>query len=103
MYSKTFCVAVQGIEGHMVQIEADISDGLPVFSLVGDLSSETKEASVFALHYRIRAFVFLHGELRSIFRLRTSGRMEPGMILPLPWRCYRHTAIFPNQISVIYC
>ena len=44
MYSKTFCVAVQGIEGHMVQIEADISDGLPVFSLVGDLSSETKEA-----------------------------------------------------------
>ena len=33
MYSKTFCVAVQGIEGHMVQIEADISDGLPVFSL----------------------------------------------------------------------
>ena len=26
MYSKTFCVAVQGIEGHMVQIEADISD-----------------------------------------------------------------------------
>ena len=44
MYSKTFCVAGQGIEGHMVQIEADISDGLPVFSLVGDLSSETKEA-----------------------------------------------------------
>ncbi len=88
----------------MVQIEADISDGLPVFSLVGDLSSETKEAKE-----RVRvalqntAFVFLHGELRSIFRLRTSGRMEPGMILPLPWRCYRHTAIFPNQISVIYC
>ena len=197
MYSKTFCVAVQGIEGHMVQIEADISDGLPVFSLVGDLSSETKEAKervrvalqntgfrfpprrvtvnlspadirkdgtgydlaiavavlsaygyisksdfsnilligelslegevrpvsgVLPMVYgalsqgisycilssenqedRIRAFVFLHGELRSIFRLRTSGRMEPGMILPLPWRCYRHTAIFPNQISVIYC
>ena len=44
MYSKTFSVAIQGIEGHMVQIEADISDGLPVFSLVGDLSCETKEA-----------------------------------------------------------
>ena len=41
MYSKTFSVAIQGIEGHMVQIEADISDGLPVFSLVGDLSCET--------------------------------------------------------------
>ena len=43
MYSKTFSVAIQGIEGHMVQIEADISDGLPVFSLVGDLSCETKD------------------------------------------------------------
>lgn len=44
MYSKTYCVAVQGIEGCMVTIEADISDGLPGFSLVGYLSSEVKEA-----------------------------------------------------------
>lgn len=44
MYSKTFCAAVQGIEGRMIQIEADISDGLPGFSLVGYLSSEVKEA-----------------------------------------------------------
>ncbi len=44
MYSKTFCAAVQGIEGRIIQIEADISDGLPGFSLVGDLSPEVKEA-----------------------------------------------------------
>ena len=44
MYSRTYSVAVQGIDGCMVQIEADISDGLPVFSLVGDLSTEAKEA-----------------------------------------------------------
>lgn len=44
MYSKTFCAAVQGIEGRIIQVEADISDGLPGFSLVGDLSPEVKEA-----------------------------------------------------------
>ncbi|MBO5484185.1 MAG: YifB family Mg chelatase-like AAA ATPase [Lachnospiraceae bacterium] len=44
MYSKTYCASVQGIEGRIIQIEADISDGLPNFSLVGYLSSEVKEA-----------------------------------------------------------
>lgn len=44
MFSEAYCVAVQGIEGHIIQVEADISDGLPCFSLVGFLSSEVKEA-----------------------------------------------------------
>ncbi len=44
MYSKTCCASIQGIEGRIIQIEADISDGLPGFSLVGYLSSEAKEA-----------------------------------------------------------
>lgn len=44
MYSRTYCAAIQGIEGRIIQIEADISDGLPNFSLVGYLSSEVKEA-----------------------------------------------------------
>lgn len=44
MYSKTYCASIHGIEGRMIQIEADISEGLPGFSLVGYLSSEVKEA-----------------------------------------------------------
>lgn len=44
MYSVSYCAAVRGIEGCMIQVEADISDGLPGFSLVGFLSSEVKEA-----------------------------------------------------------
>ncbi len=44
MYSKSYCAALQGIEGRIIHIEADISDGLPYFSLVGYLSSEVKEA-----------------------------------------------------------
>lgn len=44
MYSLSYCAAIRGIEGCMIQVEADISDGLPCFSLVGFLSSEVKEA-----------------------------------------------------------
>lgn len=44
MYSVSYCAAVRGIEGCMIQVEADVSDGLPAFSLVGFLSSEVKEA-----------------------------------------------------------
>lgn len=44
MYSVSYCAAIRGIEGCIIQVEADISDGLPGFSLVGYLSSEVKEA-----------------------------------------------------------
>ena len=44
MYSEAYCMAVKGIDGCMIRVEADVSDGLPAFSLVGFLSSELKEA-----------------------------------------------------------
>lgn len=44
MYSISLCAAIHGIEGCIVEVEADISNGLPGFSLVGFLSGEVKEA-----------------------------------------------------------
>lgn len=44
MYSVSYCAAIHGIEGCVVQVESDVSGGLPGFSLVGFLSSEVKEA-----------------------------------------------------------
>lgn len=44
MYSVSYSASVQGIEGCIIQVEADVSDGLPGFSLVGLLASEVKEA-----------------------------------------------------------
>ena len=44
MYSKSYCAVIKGIDGYLVQVEADISEGLPCFSLVGFLSGEVKEA-----------------------------------------------------------
>lgn len=44
MFSKVYGAAVYGIDGSLVTAEADVSDGLPNFLLVGYLSSEVKEA-----------------------------------------------------------
>ncbi|MBE5949090.1 MAG: ATP-binding protein [Lachnospiraceae bacterium] len=44
MYCKVLSGAVHGIGGLLIQVETDVSDGLPGFSMVGMLSSEVKEA-----------------------------------------------------------
>ena len=44
MYRKTTSAAVNGINGMLVLVEADVSEGLPVFDLVGYLGSEVREA-----------------------------------------------------------
>ncbi len=44
MFSQIYGADIHGIEARIIQIEADISDGLPVFSMVGYLSSAVKEA-----------------------------------------------------------
>lgn len=44
MFSRTYSAVIDGINGKLICIEADISDGLPVFELVGFLGSEVKEA-----------------------------------------------------------
>ncbi len=44
MFSKALSAAVNGIDGTIVSVEADVSDGLPIFDLVGYLGSEVREA-----------------------------------------------------------
>lgn len=44
MFSKAFSAAIHGIDGLIVSVEADASDGLPLFDMVGYLGSEVKEA-----------------------------------------------------------
>lgn len=44
MYSKVHSVGITGVEGVPILVEADVSDGLPGFSMVGYLSSQVKEA-----------------------------------------------------------
>lgn len=45
MYSKVLSGALHGVEGKLITVEADVSEGLPVFNMVGFLASEVREAS----------------------------------------------------------
>lgn len=45
MYSKVLCGTLHGVEGRLIVVEADVSEGLPVFNMVGFLASEVKESS----------------------------------------------------------
>ncbi|MDO5156191.1 MAG: YifB family Mg chelatase-like AAA ATPase [Eubacteriales bacterium] len=45
MYNKVLSGTLHGVEGRIITVEADVSDGLPVFNMVGFLASEVREAS----------------------------------------------------------
>ena len=44
-FSTVLSAAIQGLHVELIHVEADISNGLPMFHMVGYLSSEGKEAS----------------------------------------------------------
>lgn len=44
MFSKVYSIGLSGMDGYLVQVETDVSNGLPGFSMVGVLASEVKEA-----------------------------------------------------------
>ena len=44
-YFTVLSATVQGLQTEFVRVEADVSNGLPVFHMVGYLSSEVREAS----------------------------------------------------------
>ena len=45
MFSTVLSAAINGMESKKVTVEADVADGLPTFTMVGYLASETKEAA----------------------------------------------------------
>lgn len=44
MFKKVYSGSIMGVRAYLVNVEVDVSDGLPGFSMVGYLSSEVKEA-----------------------------------------------------------
>lgn len=44
MFKRAFSAGLLGVNGCVIQVEADVSDGLPGFHMVGFLASEVKEA-----------------------------------------------------------
>ena len=44
MFTRIMSAAIVGMDVIPVQVEADVSDGLPHFTMVGFVSSQVKEA-----------------------------------------------------------
>lgn len=44
MFNRVLSTAIVGVEAVPVYVEADVSDGLPTFTMVGYLTSQVKEA-----------------------------------------------------------
>ena len=44
MFSTTVSGALKGVEGILLQVEVDVSNGMPTLEMVGLLGSEVKEA-----------------------------------------------------------
>ena len=56
-FARTYSVALVGLHGHIVDVEADVSQGLPGFVLLGLPDTALNESkSVFALPLRTRVF-----------------------------------------------
>lgn len=45
MFNKVLSGTLHGVDGRLITVEADVSDGLPSFNMVGFLASEVREAS----------------------------------------------------------
>jgi len=44
MFKRVFSACILGVESHIIEVEVDLSDGLPGFEMVGTLTQEVKEA-----------------------------------------------------------
>ena len=44
MFTEVGAATILGVEAHRVAVEADVSDGLPSFSIVGYVTAQVREA-----------------------------------------------------------
>ena len=83
MYSSITSGAVHGIDSYLLQVETDISDGLPSFNMVGFMSGEVREAGE-----RVRVALKNLGvhlpPQRITVNLSPAGIPKRGIIIDLP-------------------
>ena len=90
----SFCTvlsaAVQGLSVEMIRVEADVSNGLPMFHMVGYLSSEVKEASEECVQqFAIRGMKLPAKKIIGIWLRQQLEKEERRLICRLHWRFWR--------------
>lgn len=83
MFSTVLSATLQGLHVEFVQVEADISNGLPMFHLVGYLSSEVKEAGD-RVRSAIRNSGFVLPAKKMVINLSPANIRKKGTIFDLP-------------------
>ena len=83
MFSTVLSATLQGLHVEFVQVEADISNGLPMFHLVGYLSSEVKEAGD-RVRSAIRNSGFILPAKKMVINLSPANIRKKGTIFDLP-------------------
>lgn len=100
MYSIVSTAIIHGIQSVPISVEADVSDGLPVFEMVGFLASEVQEAKErVRTALKTAALPCLQSILRSILRLRISENPVPGLTFRLRWQSLPHSGISDRKWS----
>lgn len=82
MFSSVLSATVQGLSVRFVQVEADVSNGLPMFQLVGYLSSEVKEAGE-RVRSAIRNSDFVLPPKKVVINLSPANMRKRGSIFDL--------------------
>ena len=78
MYSMVTTSVLHGMEAILVQVEADVSPGLPTFEMVGFLSSEVKEAKDRYANTEVSYILQRIEEYDGIVILATNLKLFPG-------------------------
>lgn len=82
-FSTIISAAVDGLRVELVRVEADVSNGLPVFHMVGYLSSEVKEAGE-RVRTAIRNSGFDYPAKRTVINLSPATLRKRGASFDLP-------------------
>ena len=83
MFSTVLSATLQGLRVEFVQVEADVSNGLPMFHLVGYLSSEVKEAGD-RVRSAIRNAGFILPAKKIVINLSPANIRKRGSVFDLP-------------------
>ena len=90
MYARTWGETTRGINGEMVTVEVDVTNGMPAFEMVGLPDTAVKEA-----RERVKAAVknsgFRFPDTHITVNLAPADlkKTEPDWICPSPWGCWR--------------
>lgn len=82
MFSSVLSATLQGLQVKFVNVEADVSNGLPMFQLVGYLSSEVKEAGE-RVRSAIRNSDFVLPPKKVVINLSPANMRKRGSIFDL--------------------